>query len=62
MMVALPLNTRTDILVDRSSWRSFKRLPDNGLMRFSENIAAGASIAELAVLRIAESKDPKNNI
>jgi hypothetical protein len=35
---------------------------ESGLATFSAQIAAGAKMAELVVLMIAESNDPKNKI
>jgi hypothetical protein len=59
---ATALNATTESLVitnNRLSETLFRR---SGLTRFSENIEAGARIAELVVLMIADNNEPKNRI
>ena len=58
--VARAPKTSTLTRVTLSSCRSESLLPDNGLIRFSDTIEAGARIAELVVLIIADSNEPKN--
>ena len=60
--VARPLNNNTEHRVNTRNCRSENLWPNNGLTRFSEKIAAGARIAELVVLMIADNRDPKNKI
>ena len=60
--VAIILKSRTEIRVITRNCLSENLCPKRGLIRFSEKIAAGAKIAELVVLMMAESNDPKNKI
>ena len=60
--VATALKSKTEIFVTSRNCLSVNRSPVNGRIRFSEKIEAGANIAELAVLRIAESNEPKKRI
>lgn len=60
--VAIRLKNKTDIRVTQRSCRSVNLCFERGRAMFSEQIAAGARIAELVVLMIAESSDPKNKI
>src|SRR5690606_6120273 len=60
--VATTLKTRIDNFVVINNCASFSLFLNKGLIRFSETIEAGASMAELVILIIAESKDPKNKI
>ena len=60
--VARILKNKTEALVTSRNCLSENLCPMSGFMRFSEKIAAGAKIAELVVLIMADSKEPKNKI
>ena len=62
IIVARMLKIKIDILVINRSCLSVMRRDDNGLATFSAQIAAGASIAELVVLIMADNSDPKKSI
>ena len=61
-MVAIALKIIIESRVIQSNCLSENLCFESGLATFSAQIAAGAKIAELVVLMIAESNDPKNNI
>src|SRR5688572_25799524 len=60
--VAIMLNNNTAPFVRTRNCLSENLCPKSGFTRFSEKMAAGASIAELVVLIIADNNDPKNKI
>src|SRR5689334_5929040 len=62
MAVPTALKSNTETFVRMRNCLSEKRFPHKGFTKFSEKIDAGASIAELVVLMMAESNDPKNKI
>ena len=57
--VAMLANSNTDIRARNNSWVSVNFSLANGFNKFSEKIAAGARIAELVVLMMADNRDPK---
>ena len=62
MTVAITLNIKTETRVSNRNPLSVIFLFINGFTKFSEKMAAGANIAELVVLMIADNKDQKNKI
>ena len=60
--VANTLNISTQTFVMYSSCLSVNLFLAKGLIRFSDMIAAGARIAALVVLIMADKSDPKNRI
>lgn len=62
IIVADMLNINTQIRVRKRNCPSENRCLARGLIKFSERMDAGARIAELVVLMMADKSDPKNKI
>ena len=62
MMVASALNPRMEIRVTINSCLSVNLFLVSGFTKFSEKIAAGAKMAELVVLMMADKSEPKKSI